>query len=305
MSTPTAFPPLAGCALDAAVLPAVVSLEQHGLPSPDVLFFLGTGVGMLPAALTSASRLPLARVAGVPTAWRDVMLHSGLFGKTPVWFIEDAAGPPEQGTQAPLDEPPWVRGFPCWLAAAAGAALCVHTAAGLALPTEGAPTVKPGSLALVRDHLNVSGRTPLLGLGESKLGPLFPDTARLHHAGLRAQALRRAHKLGVPLVEAVAACTPGPALDTPAERLWWSRAGADVAVQNLATPYLACAHAGLAMLSIVAVTDTGEGMENMAGIVHEAQKLAPALEELLQALAPDLKAATDEIHARGEVGLDA
>jgi len=142
---------------------------------------------------------------------------------------------------------------------------------------------------LVRDHINFSGKTPLVGLGESRLGPLFPDTARLHHEGLRAGALKLARKLGVPLVEAIAACTPGPALDTPAEREWWSRAGADVAVQNIATPYLACAHAGLALLSVVAVTDSGEGMENMAGIVQQADKLAPALEELLQSLAPELK----------------
>jgi purine-nucleoside phosphorylase len=103
--------------------------------------------------------------------------------------------------------------------------------------------------------------------------------------------LLRAKEIGVPLAEAVAACTPGPALDTPAERVWWSRAGADVAVQGLATPLLACAHAGLSVLSIVAVTDTGEGLENMAGIVREAHKLAPALEDLLVSLAPHLKEA--------------
>jgi purine-nucleoside phosphorylase len=283
------------CALDAAVRRAIAELEQRGVLAPHALFFLGTGVGMLPVHLTSASRLPLARVPGVPTAWQGVVLHTGIMGGAVVWLIEDAAGPPEHGSQPPLGEPPWVRGYPCWLAASAGARICVHTAAGLALPSTDAPPIRPGSLALVRDHINFSGRTPLIGLAESKLGPLFPDTSRLHHPPLRARALARAREIGVPLSEAVAACTPGPALDTPSERAWWARSGAHVAVQSLATPLLACAHAGLSVLSIVAVTDTGEGLENMAGIVREAHKLAPALEELLASLAPHLREAAEAL----------
>jgi purine-nucleoside phosphorylase len=295
MTTRANSPGISECSLDAAVLPAIAELEKRGAPRPDVLFFLGTGVGMLGASLESAARFPLARLGTTPAAWRDVMLHSGGFAGSSVWLVEDAAGPQEQGTHAPIDEPPWVRGFPCWLAASAGATLCVHTAAGSALRAEDRATIEPGSLALVRDHINVSGRTPLLGLGTSKLGPLFPDTSRLHHAGLRAIAARIGRGLGLPVTEAVAACTPGPALDTPAERRWWSRAGAGVAVQDLATPYLACAHAGLALLSIVAVTDSGEGIGDMAGIVREAHRLAPALEDLLKAVAPHLKNAAAEL----------
>jgi hypothetical protein len=113
MRTSGKQPPIAACALDAAVLPAVADLGQRGVPRPDVLFFLGTGVGLLPADLTAAMRVPLARVSGVPKAWHAVLLHAGLFSGVVAWLIEDAAGPPEQGTQAALDEPPWVRGYPC------------------------------------------------------------------------------------------------------------------------------------------------------------------------------------------------
>lgn len=285
---------MSGCKLDEAVGTAATELASRGLVRPDAFLFLGTGLGMLPQKLTRASRVQLGRIGGVPKPWRDAVLHVGLFGGTPVWLLEDAPGAPEHGDQETVGEPPWVRAFPCWLAAAAGAPVCVHTSAGLALESRSNP-VPPVALALVRDHINLSGRTPLVGLGESKLGPLFPDQSRLHLGSLRASALARGAKLGVPVVEAVAACTLGPALETPAERMYWARAGADVAVQGLAMPLLAAAHSGLAMLAIVCVTDEGQGLDDVGLLVRSAEKLAPALEELIGSLAPDLAKAANEL----------
>jgi purine-nucleoside phosphorylase len=282
-------------ALDVAVATAVADLVARKVPRPDAVLFFATGVGMLPSRLKSLVRVPLGRVKGVPAPWRDTLLHAGMLGETPVWLLEDAPGPPEHGSHQPFGEPPWIRGYPCWLAAAGGAPVCVHVSAGLALARTKKKPIAPGTLALLSDHINVSGRTPLVGLGESKLGPLFPDQSRLHLESLRKTALKRAKKLGVPVVEAIAACTIGPAVETPAERAFWAKAGADVAVQGLATPLLASAHAGLAMLAIVCVTDAGEGISDVGAIVRKADEMAPLLEDLVFALAPDLHKAANEI----------
>ncbi len=285
---------MSGCKLDEAVGTAAAELGSRPLPRPDALLFLGTGLGMLPAKLSRSTRVQLGRVGGVPKPWRDTVLHVGFLGETPVWLMEDAPGAPEHGGNDTHGEQPWVRAFPCWLAAAAGAPVCVHTSAGLALESRANP-VRPLSLALVRDHMNLSGRTPLIGLGESKLGPLFPDQSRLHLESLRKVALARGQKLGVPVVEAVVACTLGPALETPAERMFWARAGADVAVQGLAMPLLAAAHSGLAMLAIVCVTDSGEAIDDVGALVRNADKMAPALEDLIASLAPELAKAANEL----------
>jgi purine-nucleoside phosphorylase len=277
------------CPLDDAVHAALADARKRGVPEPEALFLLGTGIGMLGSALQSPARLPLGKLAGTPDAWRDVLLFTGRIGTLSVWIVEDAPGPPDQGLSEPAGEPPWARAFPVWLAAAAGAAVCVHTSAGQSLPDANGRVIRPGSIAIVTDHVNLSGRTPLLALGESKLGPLFPDQSRLHNVELRKAAARRGKKLGVPFGDAVAACTPAPALETPAERAFWSRAGCDVAVQGLATPMHAAAHAGLGVLALVAVTDAGTGMQDVGEMVAQADKLAPAIEELLVALAPDVK----------------
>ena len=87
----------------------------------------------------------------------------------------------------------------------------------------------------------------------------------------------------------------GPALTTPAERAWLRTSGADVYVQGLAGPLLACAHAGISTLTLVAVTDDGEGPTAMVELVQRAEALAPQLETLIAELTPDLVRAADEL----------
>jgi len=283
-------PPASEPALDAAVRGALAGLEAAGVPAPRALFLLGTGAGLLPLGLKESRRIGLGEIAGVPEAWREVQLHAGNLGGLACWMIEDAPGPPDRGALPAADEPPWVRGFPCWLAAAAGAAVLVHTSAGATLVDD----IPPGALAIVSDHVNLSGRTPLLGLAGSSLGPLFPDLTRLHHAGLRARAIATASRIGLAAHEAVAACSPGPALETPAERRFFARAGAQVVVQGLEGPLLAAAHAGLAVLAVVCVTDRGESEADLGQIVASAEKIAPGLEDLLARLAPEIARVADE-----------
>ena len=205
-------------------------------------------------------------------------MHYGELESLPVWLIEDA---PED---APDGEPPWAAAFPVWLAAAAGAVSLVHTAAGSALDL-GADSLALGTLALVSDHLNLSGATPLVGLGKTRLGPMFPDQTQLHDRRLRAQALAIAARLGLAAREVVAVGTLGPAIETPAERRWFARAGGAVAVQRLATTLLAAAHAGLGALCVVAVTHAGDGPVDIAQAASISAELAPALDDLLAELA--------------------
>lgn len=264
--------------LDRCVEGARRDLARAGVPEPDVLLLLGTGLGGLPANLRADGRVPLGPVPGVPRCWRETVLVHGRVGGGTVWLLEDAA----EDVAEP--GPAWEAAFPLWLAAAAGAQMVVHTSAGVALATD--DPVPVGSLVVVSDHVNLSGGTPLLGLGETHLGPLFPDQTTLHHSGLRDRALELAASVGIPLREAVAACTLGPSLDTPAELAWLARTGADVAVQGLAATVLGAAHAGLGLVALVATTDDGARPVRMPALVERSERLAPALEDLVVQLLP-------------------
>jgi purine nucleoside phosphorylase len=270
------------CTLDEAVRAALAKLLDRGTPRPAALYLLATGTAGLADELAFADDWVLAEVPGVPELWQQEILHTGRLGSLDVWLLADASGDP-------FDEEPgeaWQRGFPLWLAAAAGASVCVHTSVGSALDDEPRAPV-PGAFVALRDHLNLSGASPLIGLRGSALGPLFPDLSLLHHLGLRRAALGRAEELGLPVREGVAACTAGPALETPAERRMLARAGADLSVQGLATPLLAAAHAGLRVLALSFVSDAGEPAD-VARLVEAAAEAQPALDELLHLLAEDV-----------------
>ena len=291
--------------LDDSIAPAIQELHERGVPSPQVLLWTGTGAGMLPRALDKSVSLPLGRLPGVPASWHDSVLHAGQAGGLSVWILDDA--PRELNTPGSEDPnaPAWARGFPAWLAAAAGAVLCLHTSAGSRLPeasdgstpgsADDSQPLTAGTLFFPEDHINLSGNTPLLALGETGLGPLFPDQTTLHHTGLRTTARERCAKLGLPAASGVVACSLGPALETPAERRWMSTAGAAVSVQGLAAPLHACAHAGLALLSIVIITDAGERPVDMAALVAASEAAAPALEDLLGHLLEDVSHTVHEL----------
>ncbi|MDP6540027.1 MAG: hypothetical protein QF903_00190 [Planctomycetota bacterium] len=271
---------------DDAIFAASRHLRSLGAADPDALLLMGTGIGLVGAGYEADFKLPLEDVEGVPNAWRHQILQVAESASGVTWLLEDAAGTPETGNAPTADEAPWTRGFPCWLAAASGAGACLHTSGGYSVGES--PETAPGeTLAVVSDHINLSGTTPLLGLGESRLGPLFPDQTRVHDAALREAALGHAASLGLPCVEAVVACTAGPAIGTPAERRFHASAGASVAVQGLAAPVIACAHAGLACLFVVAVIDP-DGESPLEAQLAAADRLAPALEDLVVALRPDL-----------------
>jgi len=275
-------------AIDEHVYAASKELRGRGAPDPEVLFLMATGVGLLPSTYAATWRMPLEAISGVPSIWRGAQLIAAEHRDATCWFLEDSPGegpghPTPPGAPVQQD---WERAFPVWLAACSGATLCVHTSAGSRLAQEDENSGNE-TLVLVEDHLNLSGHTPLRGMGESRLGPLFPDQSFLHHAGLRKIARRAAERLGLPIAEAVAACSAGPAIETPAERAFYARAGAGVVVQDLADPLIAMSHAGLACLAVVAAIDSRDSATDVGALVAGADRLAPALEELLAALAPD------------------
>ena len=293
--------------LDETVRRVRSRLDAMKVAPPDVLFLLATGAGALAEHLEDGHEIELGDIDECPHPWRGELFFSGRLGTINAWAIDDVGGDPRDAHVAPDGPesaawPAWVGGFPVWLAASAGAEILVHASAGTALATSDAGSNRAiGSYALVRDHVNLSGRSPLTALGESRLGPLFPDQSRLHHIGLRSAAARVAERLGLSVFEAIAACTSGPALETPAERTMFARIGADVVVQSLAAPLIAGAHAGLATLALVAVSDTADaeasvggnaGVTDVSDLVQHATDSAPELEQLLLELVPELARAT-------------
>ena len=267
-------------AFDSTVDRALALVADGPLEPPHVLLLSGIGGGLLPERLANAVEFvfPDEPCFG---PWAGAPLRQGRLNGLQLWVLDD------RGLDAPADPGrPWLGALPVWIAAASGARLVLHTSAGTDLRLEGG--VDPGGLALATDHLNLSGRSPLTGIGESRFGPLFPDQTRVHDPALRACLCRAGEERGIPVAEAIVGCSLGPSLETPAEQTWFERAGADLAVQGLATPLIAAAHAGLGVAALVAVVQRRGEAADLRRILERAESLAPAVEDLLLTAAPSI-----------------
>ena len=98
--------------LDQAVLPAAAHLKELGVPSPDVCFLLGTGLGNLPRLLKLKRWLTGYEIPSAPQAWQEVGLFAGTYRGKTLWMIEDAPGHLRFAGGDGPDQPAWHRVYP-------------------------------------------------------------------------------------------------------------------------------------------------------------------------------------------------
>jgi purine-nucleoside phosphorylase len=113
-----------------------------------------------------------------------------------------------------------------------------------------------GDPVLIRDHVNLTGRTPLMGPNDDRLGPRFPDMTRAYSERLRTLA-RTADPM---LEEAVYAGFLGPAYETPAEVEMARMLGAELVGMSTVLETIAAVHAGAEVLGISLVTNLAAGL---------------------------------------------
>jgi purine-nucleoside phosphorylase len=146
----------------------------------------------------------------------------------------------------------------------------------------------PGTLVQVEDHINLSGRNPLVGPNDANLGPRFPDMTRAYDPQMAEDAHRVAAKNGIELRKGVYSLISGPSYETPAEIRALGILGADVVGMSLVPEVIAGVHAGIRVLAIAMVSNfaagvTGEPLSH-AEVTREVGKAAGSVHALLDAL---------------------
>lgn len=131
------------------------------------------------------------------------------------------------------------------MAAAAGVRTVILTNACGGL----APGLSVGQPVLLRDHLNLTGRTPLVG-------PRFVDLSDVYAARLRG-LVREADP---DIVEGVYAQFPGPQYETPAEVRMAGILGADLVGMSTVLEAVAARAEGCEVLGLSLVTNLAAGL---------------------------------------------
>ena len=140
--------------------------------------------------------------------------------------------------------------------------------------------MQPGDPVLISDHLNLTGRTPLLGAR-------FVDMSDVYTPRLRAKV----REIDPSITEGVYAMFPGPQYETPAEVRMAGVLGADLVGMSTVLEAIAARAEGCEILGLSLVTNLAAGLGDKLDheeVLAAGKAAASRMGELLKQLIPQL-----------------
>jgi purine-nucleoside phosphorylase len=243
----------------AAARAAAAIRNRIGTERPVAGLVLGSGLSGLADRFDEVKRVDYGDIPGFPVP--TVVGHPG------VLVAGTLAGRPAvalagrfhmyEGHAATL------AGFPARVFAALGAEIMfVSNAAGGIRRS-----FRPGDLMVIADHVNLTGRNPLIGPVEPE-DLRFPDMSEPYDADLRAALHRAGKRAGIALVDGVYGWALGPSYETPAEVRMFERLGLDAIGMSTVPEVITARAMGMRVAGVSCVTNLACGMTN-APLDHE------------------------------------
>jgi len=245
--------------------------------TPAAAIILGSGLGGLVSRIRDAIAIPFAEVPGFPSA--TVVGHAGklIVGTLAGRSVITLAGRFHmyEGHDAAL------AGFSVRVLHALGArTLFVSNAAGGLKRT-----FRAGDLMLIRDHVNLMFRSPIVG----PLQPgdvRFPDMSAPYDAVLARHLLDVAADLRIPLVEGVYGGLLGPTYETLAEVRMLSMLGIDAVGMSTVPEVIVARTLGMRVAGISCITNLAAGISphplSHAEVLETTTAVAERFESLVE-----------------------
>ena len=251
--------------------------EKTGF-TPRIAIVLGTGLGGLAAPLEAESSIAYEDIPHFPrsTAFghpgkliygsmynRDVAILQGRFHHYEGYSTRELT-------------------LPLRVLAGLGAKTLIVTNAAGGLN----PSYRPGTIMIIRDHLNFMGDNPLRGPNIEEWGPRFPDFSRPYDEELITLAATSAGLLGITDVTAgVYICVPGPNLETPAETRFYKNCGADAIGMSTVPEVMVAKHAGMKILGLSLIANVNDPDDFkpilLEEVIARVQEAEPSLQKLI------------------------
>ena len=246
---------------------------------------LGSGWAQAAEALGgSVAEVPLADLGGFPEqtvgghvgSIRSVVLTAAATGPTRVLVFLGRSHLYEGHSAATI-----VHGVRMAIAAGCRVIVLTNAAGGIR------PDYQVGQAVLIRDHLNLTGRSPLAGPPPPEAYPSrFTDLTGLYSPRLRALA----RNADPHLAEGVYAALPGPHYETPAEISMLRTLGADLVGMSTVLEAIAARHLGAEVAAISMVSNLAAGLAphglDHAEVVAAGKAAASRMGALLASVLP-------------------
>jgi purine-nucleoside phosphorylase len=217
--------------------------------SARIAVVLGSGWGGLTGRLEDAVEVPYTELPAFPrptVGGHAARMVLGRMGQHEVALLAGRKHPYEGGCADGMNGA--IRSLSAW-----GVQTLVLTNAAGSLE----PTLRPGDLMLISDHLNLPQLSPLW---EERDDRRFVDMTDAYDPALRTRARAAASRQGVELHEGVYAWAIGPQFETPAEIRMLRALGAHAVGMSTVPETIAARHAGLRVLGLSLVTNMAAGM---------------------------------------------
>jgi purine-nucleoside phosphorylase len=253
---------------------------------PKVALVLGSGLGAFADELASATRIPYQKIPGFPRS--TVTGHAGSLvigkcGEVPVAAMEGRVHLYEGYSSREVV-------FPMRVLGRLGIRAAILTNAAGAINLD----YSQGALVVIRDHINLQGKNPLIGPNDERFGPRFPDMTDAYFKPYREIALREAKRLGLGVHEGIYAALSGPSFETPAEIRYLKTIGADLVGMSTVPEVIVARHMGIRVLGISCATNMAAGILDQpvthAEVLETGERVKSQFIALLRAVIPQIAA---------------
>lgn len=259
------------------VAEAVAYIEKKIPEKPIAGLLTGTGLGDSGRSLAVSVSLPYEDIPHLPIS--TVQSHIGKFlagrmANQPVIVMQGRFHLYEG--YSPLDVT-----FPVRLMQALGVETLFITNAAGGLN----PAFRPGDIMIIKDHINLTGANPLVGLNHDDWGERFPDMTEAYDKQLISLAEEAGRDATIPLRKGVYAGLPGPSLETPAEIRFLKSIGADAVGFSTVQEVIAAVHAQIKVLGLSIITNVNDPDHpvpaSVEGIIKVAKAAAPQVDRII------------------------
>ena len=155
-----------------------------------------------------------------------------------------------------------------------------------------ASRLRPGSLMVITDHINMMGDNPLRGENDARFGPRFPDMTSVYAPEYIAVAHEVAREMGIELAEGVYLGLRGPSYETPAEVQLFTRFGGDALGMSTVPEAIVARHCQIKLLAISCITNVAAGLSqqeiNHEEVMEVGARAGRQLGELIMRAVPRL-----------------
>jgi purine-nucleoside phosphorylase len=162
--------------------------------------------------------------------------------------------------------------------------------------------LKPGTLVILQDHINLQGTNALMGANDERFGTRFVDMSKAYDDRFQQMAIHAAHDLRIDAAHGVYAAVAGPSYETPAEIRYLRAIGADVVGMSTVQEVMVARHMGMRVLAISCVTNMAAGIVDQpithAEVLETGARVRGQFVALLKAVIPQMHRELDGESAR-------